>query len=551
MALTDNILAYWNLNNDGSGGVSLVDSTGNGNGLTNSGTTLGAGIILGAGAFTPSSTSSLSCGAISGLSTGDYAVSFWVNPFTFNGYQGLISVVNAFNCYINNNSSLSLNNAQSGSNIEMVGSLPANDWSHIVVNCVSGVTSLFLNGAFVASTTQQIRPSGNTIYIGNFGGFQWTIDGLMDEVGIWGRALSPSEITTLYGSGAGITYPFDALYFNAAVDGNFGTLGNYWEDSAFTIPAAALPTTSDFVFILASATSGTLTCDSASVVGVSIGSSASIVGNATLSGNASNSGTITGNVVVAYPAQNPIGGTISGTITYSYPNGNGAWGSIYYINGEATTLDLDGNGVWQGVTYVNGVPQYAGVFFTNASGNGDFHTLSNWNFLPDGSGASLDGIPWTNDGTGGFWYSELDLFAGDNVYAVFNYFTIGGSGITGTCDISGFTNYGNIYGGAFSGANFTNGLNIFGGIFSGAIFTNFGGIYGGTFSGVNFFNSYGNVVGGTFIQPAVTPSTSSGMTMLSMSGGPTFSYPTPPAPSGGGGGIDIARLIGLPPFIQL
>jgi hypothetical protein len=55
MALTDSILAYWNLNNDGSGGVSLVDSTGNGYTLTNTDVTLGTGIIGGDGVFNGSS----------------------------------------------------------------------------------------------------------------------------------------------------------------------------------------------------------------------------------------------------------------------------------------------------------------------------------------------------------------------------------------------------------------------------------------------------------------------------------------------------------------
>ena len=48
MALADNLLAYWKLDDDGSGDVSLVDSTGNGNTLTNvGGVTLGTGLING------------------------------------------------------------------------------------------------------------------------------------------------------------------------------------------------------------------------------------------------------------------------------------------------------------------------------------------------------------------------------------------------------------------------------------------------------------------------------------------------------------------------
>jgi hypothetical protein len=35
-----------------------------------------------------------------------------------------------------------------------------------------------------------------------------TYDGLIDEIGIWDRVLTPAERTQLYNGGAGITYPF-------------------------------------------------------------------------------------------------------------------------------------------------------------------------------------------------------------------------------------------------------------------------------------------------------------------------------------------------------
>jgi hypothetical protein len=35
-----------------------------------------------------------------------------------------------------------------------------------------------------------------------------TYDGLIDEIGIWGRVLTPAERTQIYNGGAGITYPF-------------------------------------------------------------------------------------------------------------------------------------------------------------------------------------------------------------------------------------------------------------------------------------------------------------------------------------------------------
>lgn len=43
---------------------------------------------------------------------------------------------------------------------------------------------------------------------GDFAGQYW--DGLIDEVGLWGRVLSSSEISQLYNSGSGLAYPFGA-----------------------------------------------------------------------------------------------------------------------------------------------------------------------------------------------------------------------------------------------------------------------------------------------------------------------------------------------------
>jgi hypothetical protein len=65
------------------------------------------------------------------------------------------------------------------------------------------------NGAFVAVAyaggpdTTTSNPS-----VGGQPGGAAPMGGVIDEVGIWKRALSASEITTLYNSGSGTTYPF-------------------------------------------------------------------------------------------------------------------------------------------------------------------------------------------------------------------------------------------------------------------------------------------------------------------------------------------------------
>ena len=45
--------------------------------------------------------------------------------------------------------------------------------------------------------------------LGNENGHVSGMDGTLDEVGLWNRALTPTEITTLYQSGSGLQYPFN------------------------------------------------------------------------------------------------------------------------------------------------------------------------------------------------------------------------------------------------------------------------------------------------------------------------------------------------------
>jgi len=71
-----------------------------------------------------------------------------------------------------------------------------NDTLHLTLNSTSTTTAS--SGSVVSNT--------NALYIGtdtmNY------LNGALDEVGIWRRVLSASEIDTLYNDGAGISYPF-------------------------------------------------------------------------------------------------------------------------------------------------------------------------------------------------------------------------------------------------------------------------------------------------------------------------------------------------------
>jgi hypothetical protein len=267
------------------------------------------------------------------------------------------------------------------------------------------------------------------------------------------------------------------------------------------------------------------------------------------------------------------GFTNSGSITFQDIN--------VTSGGTPYTGDFLGQ-AWLAGDWVSTLP-FGTCYYTNASGDRYWGTLSNWNSAADGSGVNPTEVPWTADGgstidsdlvdaSGGVGINIASMsisglvtgvcnisditadsssinggtFSGDRFSSSFS-LTINGGTFTG----DDFSNNDYIYGGTFSGDGFTNSTSgyIYGGTFSGDGFDNQGYIYGGTFTGSGFTFSNGSIYGGTFLPQAVNVTTSGGNTLLSMSGGPTFAYPTPA--SGGGSDQTIARLLNLPWFINL
>ena len=86
-------------------------------------------------------------------------------------------------------------------------------WQHVTVTVHRGSTTgiiFYLNGAVVGtpqsdnSVNQSISTSGISLGIGTIPNFLGNyFPGNIDEVGIWNRALSASEVATLYHSGSG------------------------------------------------------------------------------------------------------------------------------------------------------------------------------------------------------------------------------------------------------------------------------------------------------------------------------------------------------------
>jgi len=399
MALTDNIVAYWNLNDDGSGGVSLVDSTGNGNTLTNNnGVALGTGIIAGDAVFNGFDYLSTS-NTIIPPESGAFSVSLW--SYLPSGSAGVFltsSTSGANSLLIQYDAGVGTTFVQILSSGTLIGQLNATTifdaWvNYIVTYDAIGNAVWYQNGTAV--------DSGNYLGIGtdpNGGlwlGQRWdgyNLTGQLDEVGIWNRALSPTEVTALWNNGAGFTYPFaSSLYYNNAEnDGDWGNLLNWWQDSGFTSQATALPTAINPVNLYNEVTQNTqganqCFCASANFWSANFGAGLTLQasGVVNMQGTSILAGTTTDGVSMHDSSQLAATSVVDGNVTMR--DSSRAFGSIL---GNATIYYDGGNGqypiggtVGGSVTYVGWLaasPQWFNDQATGGGNNGDFSDLDNW-----------------------------------------------------------------------------------------------------------------------------------------------------------------------------
>lgn len=215
MALTDNLVAYWKLD-ESSGDAS--DSVGS-NTATNSSATYASGKINNGAVFSGSSqymyvadTANLRYASSNALS-----VSFWFKVSNTTGVKTLVSKwSNGGSAKQNwiiymNGSSLVLGANGTGA-VASKASLSANTWYHCVATMdTDRGCELYLDNSSPATGdagptwldgTDQLRfgQNTNTNYL----------NGMLDEVAIWNRVITSSEVASLYNSGSGLQYPFSA-----------------------------------------------------------------------------------------------------------------------------------------------------------------------------------------------------------------------------------------------------------------------------------------------------------------------------------------------------
>jgi hypothetical protein len=96
-----------------------------------------------------------------------------------------------------------------GSFFDSTGGYVLDTWAFAVVTFTPPNSFSFYVDGVAAGTASTAYGSGATAtYSISLGGAA-ILDGILDELGIWNRVLTPAEITSLYNSGSGRTYPFN------------------------------------------------------------------------------------------------------------------------------------------------------------------------------------------------------------------------------------------------------------------------------------------------------------------------------------------------------
>jgi hypothetical protein len=210
-------LAYWKLDNNGSGGVSLVDSTGNGNTLTNEVyVPLTDGIIGGGAYFNGNYLGPISLPANSYL---QWTVSLWMrwNGAYGSDYQQQIFFSSATDLGVQ----IYLHEDTGHLAVAMYGPVQGYDtgytisadskWHHYVVTQDSlGNVNVYVDGMGVYFVNVSVGFLGGypTVLGAEATDYIQSFHGSLDEIGIWTRPLAIDEIRVLYNLGFGFSYPF-------------------------------------------------------------------------------------------------------------------------------------------------------------------------------------------------------------------------------------------------------------------------------------------------------------------------------------------------------
>ena len=156
--------------------------------------------------------------------TNSLSIEAWINPAGAGGYSGVIlwrgdcrSGYDPYWFQMNGDNTLAFYIQDAANNAAAVNTstpLANNQWCHVAATLDgnTGTMSIYTNGVLAAQTNTSVRPFGPlipslepTIGIGNVGTPCWDycpFNGNLDEISLYSRALSQSEIQAIYNAGS-------------------------------------------------------------------------------------------------------------------------------------------------------------------------------------------------------------------------------------------------------------------------------------------------------------------------------------------------------------
>ena len=95
-----------------------------------------------------------------------------------------------------------------GADFTGTGTITGTGWHHHVVTYDGTTVRLYVDGATAGTGTPSLSTTNAPMRIGTRAGAGGH-NGLIDEVGLWSRVLTPAEVTELFGVGSPPAYPFE------------------------------------------------------------------------------------------------------------------------------------------------------------------------------------------------------------------------------------------------------------------------------------------------------------------------------------------------------
>lgn len=204
------LIAWWQLNNNTS------DSSPNGNAGTGTALTSVSGQrgnANGAYSFSTGTSSYIDVPTAPAFAAPSQTFSFWVNPVAWTATTASVMLSKRNNgadgyfiAYVNGSNALTFDCGGTSQRWVTSFNPPLGQWSHVVLTC-SNATGVALS---VNGSPHSSRPTVNTaalssavnLRIGQDTGGAYTLNGTLDDVRIYDRILSSSEIQLLHAAGA-------------------------------------------------------------------------------------------------------------------------------------------------------------------------------------------------------------------------------------------------------------------------------------------------------------------------------------------------------------